>query len=769
MAKMCPAGSYCPTTDFAIECPEGYFCPLGSTTPQKCSGWAAYSCGKGSSRQVVWLPQLIALIIIGLVAAGYSYDKETEELVQRILCYGGTHINFRKVSVSSEDLGGGAVGSHKSADSALVSVLAKTAPVSIAFNDITLVTGKTVRISGVSGHIRPGKFTAILGGSGAGKTSLMNVILGREHRTTGTVRYTSPNYKEGKQSVPSALLDRIVAFVPQNDVYLREMTVYELITHSACCRLPTSLTQSEVKQRVESVLEQLGLQSIRDVAVGAAGNSAGTVLSPGDRKLVNIALELVAGPNILFLDEPTTGIDSSSALNVARIVNALAHVTGLTCVAVIHQPRAEIFELIDDMIILVRGGKIAYQGPAEHAMGYFAMQGCVADSRSTNKTDFLIDITSTLPKAANGSVGTGSVSDFNGDIASTINEPGPSLVTWPDLWIRDGENYLKKVSEMKAAHLMIVNPSNETPSSHDVTLSNALLLEPVALDTPRPGFLRQLYRYVYRGVLQHLKHRIFLNDMLMNLIGGAIMGIVTCGGPLFVNAVPGIYTGNCPPGAEDKCNRWLRFEIGPSTFLIVMILGSIAIPLAIRTFGREKEVFSREAAVGANKAAYFLGKVLSDVPFLAVNVFVFMAPMIAIAQWRSPTDKLYSVLFCIGIAVTSMGYFLSFVFSDPDSAVLTGVILAVLLNLFSGFVPGLGLGIVGRLMYTQWAARAISAAELVYGQGLSDREAFNQVVPDEWWNPDLAASCGFMVLIGVVLQVVAFGLLLYKNRRASTF
>lgn len=96
---------------------------------------------------------------------------------------------------------------------------------------------------------------------------------------------------------------------------------------------------------------------------------------------------------------------------------------------------------------------------------------------------------------------------------------------------------------MKAAHLMIVNPSNETPSSHDVTLSNALLLEPVALDTPRPGFLRQLYRYVYRGVLQHLKHRIFLNDMLMNLIGGAIMGIVTCGGPLFVNAVPGIYTG----------------------------------------------------------------------------------------------------------------------------------------------------------------------------------------------------------------------------------
>eukprot|EP01034_Spumella_vulgaris_P036420 gene36420-44921_t len=304
-AKMCPAGYYCPSTFFSIECPSGYFCPLGTVIPVKCDALAAGSCGKGSLRQVVWIPLLIAMLIVTLVAVCLTYMEETKDLMRWLVTKQSDETNFRKVS----QVGGTShleeVHHHHA--------LPKTAPVSITFDNITLVTGKTVRISGVSGHIRPGKFTAILGGSGAGKTSLMNVILGREDRTTGTVRYVSPNYKEGKQSIPCTLLDRIVAFVPQNDVYLREMTVYELVLHSAYCRLPISLTREQKLQRVEDVLTQLELQAIRDVTVGALGGSAGgSSLSPGDRKMVNIALELVAGPNILFLDEPTTGIDSSS-------------------------------------------------------------------------------------------------------------------------------------------------------------------------------------------------------------------------------------------------------------------------------------------------------------------------------------------------------------------------------------------------------------------------------------------------------------------------
>jgi hypothetical protein len=160
---------------------------------------------------------------------------------------------------------------------------------------------------------------------------------------------------------------------------------------------------------------------------------------------------------------------------------------------------------------------------------------------------------------------------------------------------------------------------------------------------------------------------------------------------------------------------------------------------------------------------------LSDVPFMAIDVFVFMAPMIAIAQWRSPTNRMYAVLFCVTLSVTSMGYFLAFAFADSDSAVLTGVILAVLLNLFSGFVPAIGDGAHGQLFYTHWSARGITTAELFYGQNIKDVNSFNSIVPEEWYDPDLNADCVNMVLISLALQVGAFLLLLYRNRRVSSF
>eukprot|EP01034_Spumella_vulgaris_P045930 gene45930-57256_t len=146
-----------------------------------------------------------------------------------------------------------------------------------------------------------------------------------------------------------------------------------------------------------------------------------------------------------------------------------------------------------------------------------------------------------------------------------------------------------------------------------------------------------------------------------------------------------------------------------------------------------------------------------------------MAPMIAIAQWRSPTDKMYSVLFCIALSVTSMGYFLSFAFQDPDSAVLTGTILAVLLNLFSGFVPAIGDGAQGQLFYTHWSARGITTAELYYGQNIKDVQSFNSIVPEEWYDPDLSTDCWNMVVIALALQVGAFAVMMFRNRRVSTF
>jgi len=186
----------------------------------------------------------------------------------------------------------------------------------------------------VSGLIRPGKFTAILGGSGAGKTSLMNCLLGRETITSGSIEFLAAatntshgrgggeeggNFSSGLEPLSSSQQQRLVGFVPQFDVFLRVMTVVQLLTHSARTRLPASMTEADIQRVVSTVMVLLGIDHLAHSVAGGDSDGTGTGLGAGDRKLVNIAIELVSQPSVLFMDEPTSSIDASSALNVAQI------------------------------------------------------------------------------------------------------------------------------------------------------------------------------------------------------------------------------------------------------------------------------------------------------------------------------------------------------------------------------------------------------------------------------------------------------------------
>ena len=138
--------------------------------------------------------------------------------------------------------------------------------------------------------------------------------------------------------------------------------------------------------------------------------------------------------------------------------------------------------------------------------------------------------------------------------------------------------------------------------------------------------------------------------------------------------------------------------------------------MGVNTFGREKEVFAREAATGATPIAYFLGKALADIPFMVLGALMFVAPMVAIAPWRAPVEDLYGI-FLLYIGFTNaLGYVLSFLFNSADDATLCGVILIILLNLFGGFVPKLGDNPHGMLFAQHWLSRALTAVELKYGQ-----------------------------------------------------
>lgn len=166
---------------------------------------------------------------------------------------------------------------------------------------------------------------------------------------------------------------------------LNELTVRENIAYSAHVRLPRSWTHAEIESFVDEVLEVLELSH---VAHSLIDNVSG-----GQRKRVNIGMELVTAPSALFLDEPTSGLDATAALKIANIMKNVAQNIGITIVAVIHQPRYEIFTEFDDLLMIAPGGCTAYLGLREKICTYFESLGFYFNPRN-NPADTLMDILS---------------------------------------------------------------------------------------------------------------------------------------------------------------------------------------------------------------------------------------------------------------------------------------------------------------------------------------------------------------------------------------
>ncbi|KAJ3020129.1 UNVERIFIED_CONTAM: hypothetical protein HDU68_010330 [Siphonaria sp. JEL0065] len=244
---------------------------------------------------------------------------------------------------------------------------------------LTLNTGKTI-LQGVTGEIRSKRMTAIIGPSGAGKTTFMNVLMGKVSRTGGEL------YINGEQT-EMQLYKKIVGYVPQEDIMINDLTVRENVLHSARVRLPRSWTSTQINNHVDNVLRALNLSHVANSCIGDETTRG---ISGGQRKRVNIAMELAAAPLTIFLDEPTSGLDSTSSLDVANILHSVASL-GLTIVAVIHQPRIEIFRKFDDVLMIAPGGRVAYLGPTDLAQQYFETLGFFFEPMA-NASDTLMDI-----------------------------------------------------------------------------------------------------------------------------------------------------------------------------------------------------------------------------------------------------------------------------------------------------------------------------------------------------------------------------------------
>jgi ABC-type multidrug transport system ATPase subunit len=228
--------------------------------------------------------------------------------------------------------------------------------------------------------LKPGTLTAIIGGSGSGKTTLLNNLAERVVSSRLSQQGLATfNGRVGVNSVRHA-------YVMQQDILLPTLTVRETLRYSADLRLPSSTNAEDRERIVEEVIRELGLKECANTRIG---NSQHRGCSGGEKRRVSIGVQLLANPSVLFLDEPTTGLDATSAFQLIRTLKTLAQ-KGRTVITTIHQPRSEIWDLFDNLVILSKGSPV-FSGPISECLPWFKELGYQLPP-FVNPAEFVIDI-----------------------------------------------------------------------------------------------------------------------------------------------------------------------------------------------------------------------------------------------------------------------------------------------------------------------------------------------------------------------------------------
>ncbi|NWV95403.1 ABCG2 protein, partial [Machaerirhynchus nigripectus] len=501
----------------------------------------------------------------------------------------------------------------------------------------------------VNGIMKPG-LNAILGPTGSGKSSLLDILAARKDP-----RGLSGDILINGAPQP-ANFKCTSGYVVQDDVVMGTLTVRENLKFSAALRLPKSVKEQEKNERVNQIIKELGLSKVADSKVGTQFSRG---VSGGERKRTNIGMELITDPAILFLDEPTTGLDASTANAVLLLLKRMAK-QGKTIIFSIHQPRYSIFRLFDNLTLLA-AGRVLYHGSAQHAIEYFQSIGYQCEPYN-NPADFFLDV-------------------INGDSTAVA---------------------MNKADESKTAE------STEECSEYDKTLA-----EQLAEKYSNSAYYRETKTYLEsissgnkkktKGVFRKITYaNSFLHQLkwvsrrtFKNLIGNPQASIAQ----VCVTAFLGLIVGAIFFGLKED-SAGLQNRVGAMFFLTTnQCFSSIS---AIELFVVEKKIFIHEYISGYYRtSAYFIAKLMADLipirtlPSIIFTCIVyFMLGKYGLLQSHSNplTEAFFTMMFTlmmVSYTATSMALAIAAGQSVVAIANLLMTITFVFMILFSGLLVNL--------------------------------------------------------------------------------
>ena len=510
---------------------------------------------------------------------------------------------------------------------------------------------------------KSGRLVGLMGASGAGKSTLLNVLNGTEKPTQGIVRINSIDIHREKEKTKG-----IIGFVPQDDLLIEDLTVYQNLYYAGklCFK---NLSEDDLDKLVNKTLLNLGLTETKNLKVGSPLEKT---ISGGQRKRLNIGLELLREPGVLFVDEPTSGLSSRDSENIMDLLKELSF-KGKLVFVVIHQPSSDIFKMFDKLIILDVGGyQIFYGNPVESVVYFKELINLI------NKEESQCELCGNVnPEQIFNIIETRVVDEY-GRITKERKIP-------PEQWHQKFEER----KQLEKIEIVDENP----PSSLDI-----------------PGKIIQFIVFLKRDFLSKVSNRQY---MIINLTEAPLLAFLLA-------FIVRYYSGDTVISAGYMFSK--NENIPSYIFMSIIVALFMGLTVSAEEIFKDRKILKREQFLNLSKGSYLMSKVVLLLILTAIQTLLFVLVGNSILEIKGMFLPYWAILFSCSFFANMMGLNISSAFNSAVTIYILIPILLIPQLLLSGVVvkfdklnPWLSneavVPLVGDLMASRWAMEATMVAQ----------------------------------------------------------
>ncbi len=536
----------------------------------------------------------------------------------------------------------------------------------ISYQFVNNITG----LHEVSFRQESGRLIGIMGSSGAGKSTLVNILNGTLRPATGRVLINGIDIHTEKDKV-----EGLIGHVSQDDLLIEELTVYQNLHYNARLCFD-NYTGDQLEQTVNSMLQNLGLFDIKDIQVGTPLNKK---ISGGQRKRLNIALELIREPAVLFLDEPTSGLSSKDSENIMDLLKDLT-LKGKLVFVVIHQPSSDIFKMFDRLLFLDTGGYLIYDGNPVDAISYFKSK-----FNHANKGDSECH--------ACGNVNPEQI--FNMVESLVIDEYGRETRTRkvsPEEWNRI---YLEN-PEKNAGTLPVANPGKLPSISFRI-----------------PDWWKQIRIFISRDLMAKLAN---VQYLIITLLEAPLLAFILAYIIKYHNISETNYQGYV---FSENSNLPVYL------FMSVIVAVFMGLTVSAEEIIKDRKMLKREAFLNLSWSGYLLSKVGVMLIISIIQSFSFVLVGNSIMEIRGMFIQYWFILFSAWVSANMMGLLISDSFKTVVTIyilipflVIPQIILSGVIVKYEKLNPRISSPstrpIYGELMTARWGYEALAVEQFMH-------------------------------------------------------